>query len=538
MSNSSVSQGALLGFFDTLGKEIKDDRRSRETNVSFAMDRLVGRMRKRAELKNPNLAADAVAKFLATNTAVGNRRIILDRDVECAAREFIVNLLERYALRIDPDNIQTVLDPSHLYELWRFGPGASFEVSGTHAAVKVGSEFTCTPKCEPAVKILRAQNVYFSSFDLEHGTQTRIVRGSRLTTVPKNEDTERTIAIEPLGNMCLQLAAGTYLERALATSGLDIHCQQPKNKLLALRGSIDDSLATIDMKSASDLIGMDLVRLLLPQPWITVIERFRSEEIRVPGGEWVTLNMVSTMGNGFTFPLMTLIFTALLYANRRVHHKGPRNFIDWSCTAVYGDDIIVPSQEYDSIVDVLQQAGFIINRDKSFSVGPFRESCGGDYFEGYDVTPFYVRRLDSDASVYVALNQVLDWCGRHKIYLTHTVLYLRSLLRGKVHFVPEWFDPTCGIRTALVPRRFTFLKALQQREKLDSPYYAMMLACGGYLTSSDSDDLFYVPRQFKTRYVVAKSRLPRGWRDGSDPVRGAATTLFVTCFVDLLFNMN
>jgi hypothetical protein len=60
---------------------------------------------------------------------------------------------------------------------------------------------------------------------------------------------------------------------------------------------------------------------------------------------------------------------------------------------VYGDDIIVPSLFYEEAVNGLQRIGLIVNLSKSFADGPFRESCGGEYYNGIDVTPVRVRKF-------------------------------------------------------------------------------------------------------------------------------------------------
>jgi len=178
------------------------------------------------------------------------------------------------------------------------------------------------------------------SYDTLHNTPTLIVDGSTLSTVPKNDKTDRTTATEPSGNMCLQLAVGSYIESVLRSIGLDIRTQEGKNKILAKLGSIFGHLVTIDLKSASDSILIELCRKLLPRQLFSFMLRIRSPETCLPDGEVVKLHMMSTMGNGFTFPMMTLLLVALIYAVR-LRRNGPTNYIDWKTCGVYGDDIIV-----------------------------------------------------------------------------------------------------------------------------------------------------------------------------------------------------
>jgi hypothetical protein len=373
---------------------------------------------------------------------------------------------------------------------------------------------------------LRRLNPYFVAKDGHNGVSgTRQVEGSRLTTVPKNEDTERTIAIEPSGNMCLQLAAGMYLEGALRHIGLDIRNQQQKNIAMAKRGSISGDVATLDLKSASDMISIDLVRALMPSVWFDLLMKLRSPTITVPSdgkagnvGIQVELNMISTMGNGFTFPLMTLVIVSLIYGFRCTR-GGPNLYIDWTNTCVFGDDIIIPSHEYKGFVEVLTKAGLVVNHDKSFSEGSFRESCGGDFLNGVDITPFYVKTLVSEADVYVVINQVMDWSVRHKTRVHQTLSLLRSFIDGKPHLVPEWLNPDQGILTTGCPKRYTYLSKVQEMVRLPqgATHFSFPLAVGGYITPV-GDGLFYLPRSNKPLKVkVRRSRLPNGYLDGWDP---------------------
>lgn len=506
----------LNEFFSVMQAELTEKLTSLEGRKSFAVRRQLERARKRAAFYKSELKAEAVQRFVETNEHVGAFMPSLDPQDIANARHFITVMLERYTASQVEEAVQTPLALELIWDNWRFGPGASNGIRGTHCADKIRQPMTCTAQSAPLVRKLRSFSPYFALFDSEcESGGITVVRGSRLATVPKNEDTERTIAIEPSGSMCLQLAGGHYLEGVLRYIGLDIRKQQPKNKAAAKRGSETGRLATIDMKSASDLISLVLVRLLLPKEWIWFLETVRSREIELPDGTWVKLNMISTMGNGFTFPLMTLIITALIYAYR-CRNGGPVLYIDWSDTCVYGDDVIVPVEEYDGVCEILTAAGFLINHEKSFSEGPFRESCGGDYYEGVDVTPFYVKSLASQAEVFVAINQVLEWCEKTGVFLYQTLILLKSYL-DTVYLVPEWLNPDQGIQSNQVKRRYKYLQARPMRKTLpNTELFAMPLACGGYITSSGTH-AFYTPRARRPKVCVRQARLPRGYLDGWDP---------------------
>jgi len=526
-SNVKIGESRLNAFFTTLLEELL---------VSGpqlpAVTRQVQRARKRARFLREDLRVSAIADFLAINEKVGNLvrenppSSALDPRIIANARYFITNVLERFTSSFDELAIQQPLEMSYLYSNWRFGPGASNGIKGTHAADKIFQDMTCTALCEPLVLKLRSLNPYFCASDGHNGVSgTRQIEGSRLTTVPKNEETERTIAIEPSGNMCLQLAAGMYLEGALRHIGLNIRNQQQKNIAMAKRGSITGEIATLDLKSASDMISIDLVRALLPSVWFDLLMKLRSPVITAPidgkgggVGKQVELNMISTMGNGFTFPLMTFIIVALIYGFRCTR-GGPNLYIDWSNTCVFGDDIIIPVGEYTGFVDVLTKAGLVVNIDKSFCEGSFRESCGGDFLNGVDVTPFYVKSLAVEQDVYVAINQVMEWMSRVGKTLHRTLALLRSYIDGRPHLVPEWMNPDQGVLTSGCPRRYTYLSLRHEQFRLSdrSLRFAMPLAVGGYIFPV-GDELFYLPRSNKPpRVSVRRSRLPQGYLDGWDP---------------------
>lgn len=209
-----------------------------------------------------------------------------------------------------------------------------------------------------------------------------LVPGNRIAFVPKTAVTDRTIAIEPLLNVYAQLGIGKVIRRRLKKVwSLDLSQQEP-NQELAKEGSIDGSLATIDLSSASDTVARELVRYMLPDSWFHILDLTRSK-VGLLDKKWIRYEKFSSMGNGFTFELETLIFLSLALAC--VSELG----LSSEKVRVYGDDIIVPVQAYDSLVEVLAFCGFTVNSAKSFKSGLFRESCGKDYFNGIDVRPFF-----------------------------------------------------------------------------------------------------------------------------------------------------
>lgn len=558
MRAGKQAEKRLETFFQIFLEELSGVKTNNEAS-QFAVDRQVQRAKKRARFRNNALKLSSIQGFLATNAAVGKTKVCVDPIILDHARDFILKSLERVTSRYDEEEIQNPLSVSYLYDFWRHGPGSSNGIWGTHTAEKLSQDMTCTLLCVPLVRKLRRDNIYFRLSDESNGCDgVVVVSGSRLELVIKNQDTMRAIAIEPDGNMLMQLAAGHILEDVLCYIGLDIRTQEPKNQALALSGSIDGRIATIDLKDASNMISRMLVSGTMPPIWYSLLEAIRSPYIDVEGVR-TQCNMMSTMGNGFTFPLMTLIIVALIYGMRAKKQARPNLHIDWSQTAVYGDDIIVPVHEYAELCEVLTSAGLVVNRDKSYSDGPFRESCGGDYYNGVDVTPIYVQSLATEPEIYTVINQVLEWSAKVHVPLPNTLAWLKGRLKSKPFLVPEWMNPDQGVRTTLCSHSYNHLSVLPIKRLIETHGYGMMLISGGYVNELKPGDFIedigyikrrdvkhvkkhdlpvatYTPRPVKTRYVTRTSRLPHGFLNGRDPLsRSHATSLWIDQDVSIIF---
>jgi hypothetical protein len=229
------------------------------------------------------------------------------------------------------------------------------------------------------------------------------VAGNRITTVPKNAKVNRVIAKEPDLNSHMQVAVGKHIRSRLKNSlNVDLK-DQSINRDLARIGSQNGTLCTIDLSSASDTLSIRTVWELLPPCWYELLDKLRSHYGTLPDGSLIKYEKFSSMGNGFTFELESLLFYAISEAAQLGNGRTP-------FTNVYGDDIIVPTEHYPLVSSALEGAGFIVNHDKSFFSGSFRESCGGHYYKGVDVTPFYIRKpIDSIERVIWLLNRIRLW---------------------------------------------------------------------------------------------------------------------------------
>lgn len=215
------------------------------------------------------------------------------------------------------------------------------------------------------------------------------VEGSRLAYVPKDARAHRSIAVEPSVNAFLQRGIGLALRRRLHRRWkIDLSDQEP-NQVLARKGSLGGHLATIDLSSASDTVSLRLVERLFPEDWVALLRCCRSA-FTFEGRENKKrfLNKWSSMGNGYTFELETVIFAA---AVRAVIPQCEWYSGQWR---VYGDDIVVGTLWFPELCQLLEYLGFSTNQKKTFATSPFRESCGADYWCGVNVRPFYLKKVD------------------------------------------------------------------------------------------------------------------------------------------------
>lgn len=228
----------------------------------------------------------------------------------------------------------------------------------------------------------------------------------QITCVPKNADCSRTVGSQPMLNMFVQLGAGDFLADVLRDKcNIDLRTAQTSvNGPLALLGSSCEGMpvATVDLRSASDCYYIMLARLLLPGEWFSFLNAIRTPAYRLPGSKReYRYEKFMAMGNGFCFPLQTLTFWCLLQAVYDLNEIPDR------LCAVYGDDIIVYQSAALELIEVLSAVGFETNTSKTFVFGPFRESCGQDYFNGINVRPVVLDEVfENYGQVYHFINSL------------------------------------------------------------------------------------------------------------------------------------
>lgn len=227
----------------------------------------------------------------------------------------------------------------------------------------------------------------------------------KFTSVDKDWAKDRPICVPATLNGFFQSSIGREFERVAARMGNPITAQgdvddpQSINRALALQASRDGELASVDFSEASDRVATKLVEWCfgalgygsdpnVTNPhavhWFKLMDLTRARTMLIGPDEYLELERFSAMGNGFTFPLMTVILTSIARFSCGEVGADPRK------VRCFGDDVLLPTSAVDTFMRITEYLGMKPNRNKTFSDGFFRESCGMDAFHGVQITPFRV----------------------------------------------------------------------------------------------------------------------------------------------------
>lgn len=454
----------------------------------------------------------AIRKWLSTernNEATNVRLMTVDEEYNILPRVTygqFMDKVQEYVLRILGD----VPPVNVLYGTFSGGATTSRPRTESHPARKYLGKADVTMRAfEWAEEALASSPLWC---ELRNGLQFSVVEGNKLFTVPKTSDIDRVAAKEPDINMYLQKGVGDFIRRRLRSVGINLN-DQTRNQRLARKGAATGGFATIDLSSASDSVTTELVFQCLPISWYVLLDSLRCH-VTVIDGEAHVNEMFSSMGNGFTFELESLLFWAIAKAVAWFNRCEKMSLL------VYGDDIIVPTIIADQLIFALSFLGFTTNEDKTFSSGPFRESCGGHYYELDDITPFYIKApLLRLSDVIHLCNQIRKWSDRGWSILSDD---LEELWEALASYVPKCFwggfdlDSDYQLVSYWTPSKPKRLVP-KQGNKLD-------LGDGGYLlwlNSAESrtsrgvdDDPLIASFEVKTLKVCSSKRVfhDRRWR--------------------------
>jgi len=267
----------------------------------------------------------------------------------------------------------------------------------------------------------------------------------------------------------------SVLENHPLTSGHINFSDSEVNRRLAAEGSspsCEDGWATLDMKDASDRISWELVISLFQHcpALLRALSVLRPRSFKLPDGTLLESSKHAPMGSALCFPILATSIWAIsicaqVYHGVELHDAAARTF-------VYGDDLIIPKAYVPTTIAFLERCGLMVNKEKSFYRGFFRESCGADFFYGTDVTPltlrkFYILNLLFDKgqcrrrAAYAYVNHAQSI--RHKLPITSEYWY--ALAENEIGPLP-YGDETSSYLCRVVPPKDIAVYNLELLERV------------------------------------------------------------------------
>lgn len=201
---------------------------------------------------------------------------------------------------------------------------------------------------------------------------------SRITCVPKDFRGPRIICIEPkemqfgqqgLMDLIVHRVTNHYLTRK-SINFFNVERSQ--------RLCFNTKFATIDLKDASDLISLELVKFLFPAWFYKLIVQYRTPLVN---GHVSTC--FATMGSALCFPIQTLVFWALALGTIKEFNRKNISYSGSTSLRVFGDDIIVPVWVAKRVCEVLTACKLKVNTSKTCIRSFVRESCGEWVYNGF-----------------------------------------------------------------------------------------------------------------------------------------------------------
>jgi hypothetical protein len=257
-------------------------------------------------------------------------------------------------------------------------------------------------------------------------------------------------------------------------------------------------IATIDLQDAIDRVSLSLVEYLFGgTKLIKPLKALRTPMSVLPSGEVVHLRKYAAMGSALCFPIEALCFYSLL--------EGITFFADdyKPVMYVYGDDIIMQTKHLDLLLHCFTSLGLRVNEDKCCYTGFFRESCGGEFFKGQEVT--YIKTRVDNAST---LNEQVSL-----VELSNS-LFERAYYRAS-EYIRNFVSKTAKFRIPFGYRDSGYLNFNTIRMPKSSPSrkrWSKRLQQFQYLRPVVSGSKYnFVPNTIDEEYAEYYRKMTQGW---------------------------
>ena len=359
-----------------------------------------------------------------------------------------------------------------------WGPGVTLTIRGSSATLfeKFRHDGEVTPAFYDTCSIL------MNELSPHWRITPRLYEGNRVITVPKSAKTNRVIAVEPSLNLFFQKGVGTMIRRRLKRWGVDL-TDQNRNQELARSGSFSNSLCTVDFSAASDTISWVLVQQLIPDQWFCIMDKLRSPRGLV-GNSLIEYEKFSSMGNGFTFELESLIFYSIALS------VAAEAGMSYDNISVYGDDVILPTCLYERYSEVTSLLGFTVNKKKSYSSSYFRESCGGYFWNGVSIKPPRIVDSLSLRNNRIAFhNRLHEYCSQEEFRQDEipAMRILRASTKGNLSCPREYGDVGFWVPLTIVSGSYKFNCLQYIPDKHESEGHEVLLTHLYLLRNRDSN---------------------------------------------------
>lgn len=282
---------------------------------------------------------------------------------------------------------------------------------------------------------------------------------SRITFVPKDSRGPRTISMEPHERMYLQKGLLAKIvefqeNNCFMTKGYVNYTDQSINQSLAYKASIDGRKATIDLKDASDMVSWVLIKTLASTEWSEAYDILRSDKVFIDN-QLISINKFASMGSALCFPVLASVIFSIA------------SCYDPKCY-VYGDDLICDASLAPQIMIALEDYGLKINKDKSFLSGPFRESCGGDFVSGVNVS--YIKCKSLQMVPYVEFCNLIT--EKYNSTLGDSLIAIYESYNNPVFRIPFFEETRAGCyKTEFLSSNDVFFKRRYNKDLQHYEYY-------------------------------------------------------------------
>jgi hypothetical protein len=426
----------------------------------------------------------------------------------------------------------------------KHGPGQTAErISGNRKYAQLSWNERLEPFFPSDIHLMSCTTQFFDEtygYKMMHLVKEEQELPVRVVTVPKTLKGPRVIAMEPVVMQFTQQGLSSYITKKISnheiTGGHINFTDQSINRDLALSASSDGGLATLDLSAASDRVPLSLTSTMLEvnRDLLDAILACRSKAAQLPNGKILTLRKFASMGSALCFPIEAMYFFTVVTLALMKEQKLPvtlRNIKKVTRKVyVYGDDIIVPVDKVEVVLEALTSFYCKVNATKSFWTGKFRESCGMDAYDGYEVTPTYLHHMrpKNKGSAKEIISLVASSNLFYKRGYWNTASLLRNWIERITGILPVIRENSPGLGWVSYQRHITLGKWNKELHRFEvKTYIPFPVYQSDFLDDYPALLKFFITSQNRISYPIEsydEKHLERSPRSGTVCIKRRRTT--------------